>query len=109
MAKNAKQRRKRPSSVQRLSRQRLIEGLPWPDGTRIRFARPEDSDQFSELLSLANEEIEQAHIDGLAEDRCGQWLLDGLSQGGRAMIEPLVRGAMSGQLQDGALSPADGR
>lgn len=104
MAKKAKQRRVRPSPRVRLTRQRLIEGLPGPDGTCVRLARPEDSDHFGELLTLATEEIEQAHIGGVAAGRCGEWLLDGLSEGNRAMTEPLVRAAAGGRLQDGALA-----
>lgn len=79
MAKKAKQRRKPASPSVRLTSQRLIEGLPGPDGTRVRFTRPEDSDRFGELLTLATEEIEQAHLEGVAAGRCGKWLLAGLS------------------------------
>ncbi|OEJ21552.1 GNAT family N-acetyltransferase [Streptomyces agglomeratus] len=106
MAKKVKQRRKRPSpspSV-RLTRQRLMDGLAGPDGTRVRLARPEDSVRFGELLTLATEEIEHAHVDGVAAGQCGEWLLDGLMGGDRVLTEPLLRAAGSGRLQDGALA-----
>ncbi|MDH2393379.1 GNAT family N-acetyltransferase [Streptomyces sp. HNM0663] len=106
MAKKAKQRRRRSphSPSVRITRQRLMDGLSGPDGTRVRLARPEESARFGELLTLATEEIEQAHIDAVAAGQCGTWLLDGLMQGGEALTDPLVRAAASGQLQDGALA-----
>ncbi|MGG2463806.1 GNAT family N-acetyltransferase [Streptomyces sp. RGM 3693] len=97
-------KKKRPQSGVRLTRQRLVDGVAGPDGARIRLARPEEGPRVGELLKLATDEIEQAHIDGVAAGKCGTWLLDGLAGHDRAMTEQLVRAAYGGKLQEGALS-----
>ncbi|KNE80133.1 GNAT family N-acetyltransferase [Streptomyces xinghaiensis] len=102
----AKKKNKRPQPSPRLTRPRLLDGLPGPGRTRIRLARPEDSDQFGALLEAATGDVEQAHLDAVAASRCGAWLLDGLSGGARTMIEPLARADANGDLSHAALALA---
>ncbi|MFH8736785.1 GNAT family N-acetyltransferase [Streptomyces sp. NPDC017964] len=70
----------------------------------MRLARPEDSARFGELLALATEDIEPAHVDGVEAGRCGGWLMEALSVGSNTLTEPLVRAAADGTLQDAALA-----
>jgi GNAT superfamily N-acetyltransferase len=96
-------RKKGPPAVP-LTRQRLIEGLPGPAGTRIRTTRPEESAQFGDLLTAATDGIEQAHLEAVAAGKCGRWLLEGLASGERALTELLVRADLGSRLQDAALA-----
>ncbi|MFB7453258.1 GNAT family N-acetyltransferase [Streptomyces sp. NPDC056194] len=88
----------------RLTGQRLRDGLAGPDGTRIRVARPEDSIHFSDLLTLATDQIEQEHVEGVMAGRCGTWLVDALDEGDQSLTRPLVSAATTGNLQDAALA-----
>lgn len=71
----------------------MLEGLPGPDESRVRLTRPEDSSRFAELLALATEDIEPAHVEGVEAGRCGRWLQEALTSGSDSLTEPLVRAA----------------
>lgn len=97
-------KRKKGAATVPLTRQRLVDGLRGPAGTRIRTARPEESAQFGHLLTAATDGIEQAHLDAVAAGQCGRWLLEGLAGGERALTEQLARADLGGRLQDAALA-----
>ncbi|MEV0220380.1 GNAT family N-acetyltransferase [Streptomyces sp. NPDC050704] len=78
----------------------MIEGLPGPDGTRIRYAVSEEADAVTALLKTAADGLETGHLEALAAGQCGTWLLDGLA--GIDLIDPLVRAASVGDLQPAA-------
>jgi GNAT superfamily N-acetyltransferase len=80
----------------RLTGQRVAEGLPGPDGVRIRYAQPQDADIVADLVKTAGDDMESGHVEALAQGRCGTWMLDALS--GAGLAPPLARAAASGDL-----------
>ncbi|MGW2721147.1 hypothetical protein [Streptomyces sp. NPDC001492] len=98
----AKKTKKRPSStgLTRVTKQKMIDGLPGPHGVRIRYALPEEAVTVTALLKTAADDLETSHLEALAEGRCGTWLLDVLE--GVGLTEPLVRAAAAGDLQSAA-------
>lgn len=99
----AKKTRKRPGSstgLARITKQKMIDGLPGPQGVRIRYAVPEEAAVVTALLETAADDLETGHLEALAEGRCGTWLLDALA--GASLTEPLVRTAAAGDLKPAA-------
>ncbi|WP_125264482.1 GNAT family N-acetyltransferase [Streptomyces alboflavus] len=98
----AKKTKKRAGStgLTRLTRQKVIEGLAGPDGTRIRYAVPDEAGAVTALLMDAADDLETGHLEALADGQCGTWLLDGLA--GTDLTSPLVRAAVAGNLQPAA-------
>jgi GNAT superfamily N-acetyltransferase len=99
-AKKSKKRAGSSTGMVRLTKQKVVEGLPGPDGVRIRYAVPEEADVVTALLKTAANDLETGHLEALADGQCGTWLLDGLA--GANLIEPLVRSASAGSLQPAA-------
>lgn len=97
-------KRRKPRPGVRLTRKQLIDGLAGPSGTRIRLPRPEESQRVGELLHLATEDLEPEHMAAVATEQIATLLLDGMSGGAKSMIEPLVRAAAAGHLQQAALA-----
>ncbi|MBT2423693.1 GNAT family N-acetyltransferase [Streptomyces sp. ISL-22] len=91
MAKRTKKRPGSSTGLVRVTKQKVIDGLPGPGGVRIRHALPEEADKVTALLKTAADDLETGHLEALAEGRCGMWLLDGLA--GARLVEPLVRAA----------------
>lgn len=100
MAKKAKKRARSSTGLVRLTQQKVVDGLPGPDGIRIRYAVPEEADAVTALLKTAADDLETGHLEALADGQCGTWLLDGLA--GADLLEPLVRAASAGRLQPAA-------
>lgn len=99
MAKKTKKRTGSPVPT-RVTKQKLLEGLPGPDSVRIRYAVPEEASTVTELLKTAADDLETGHLEALADGQCGTWLLDGLA--GAGLTEPLVRAASAGNLRSAA-------
>jgi hypothetical protein len=78
MAKKTNKRSGSAAGLARVTRQKLIDGLPGPGGLRIRYARPEEAAVVTALLKEASADLETGHLEALAEGRCGTWLLTAL-------------------------------
>ncbi|WP_251983042.1 hypothetical protein [Streptomyces violaceusniger] len=102
MAKKTKKRAGSSTGLVRLTKQKVLEGLPGPGSVRIRYAAPEEADGVAALLEAAADDLEIGHLQALANGQCGTWLMDGLS--GVGLTEPLVRAASAGSLQPAAAS-----
>ncbi|MGW1752369.1 hypothetical protein ACWCRD_43600 [Streptomyces sp. NPDC002092] len=100
MGKKTKKRPGSSTGLARVTKQKLLEGLPGPSGVRIRYAVPEEADTVAALLKTAADDLETGHLLALAEGRCGTWLLDALA--GVGLTEPLVRAAATGDVQSAA-------
>ncbi|WP_019074347.1 GNAT family N-acetyltransferase [Streptomyces hokutonensis] len=100
MAKKTKKKRPSTTGLVRLTQQKVVDGLPGPDGVRIRYAVPEETGVVTELLKAADDDLETGHLEALADGRCGTWLLDALA--GLSLTEPLVRAATADRLQPAA-------
>ncbi|MFD7667807.1 GNAT family N-acetyltransferase [Streptomyces sp. NPDC059788] len=100
MAKKKRKKARPSSGLSRVTAQKLVEGLPGPGGTRIRYAVPEEAAVVTDLLKTASEDLETGHLEALAEGRCGTWLRDAL--GSAQLTERLVRAAAAGELQAAA-------
>ncbi|MFE9647467.1 GNAT family N-acetyltransferase [Streptomyces sp. NPDC006365] len=100
MAKKTKKRPGSSTGLARVTKQKVIDGLPGPGGVRIRYAVQEEAEVVTALLKTAADDLETGHLEALAEGRCGTWLLDGLA--GARLVEPLVRAATAGDLQSAA-------
>ncbi|MGR3875663.1 GNAT family N-acetyltransferase [Streptomyces graminifolii] len=100
MAKKTKKKRPSTTGLVRLTRQKVTDGLPGPDGVRIRYAVPEEAGVVTELVKMADDDMETGHLEALADGQCGTWLLDALA--GIDPAEPLVRALSAGDLQPAA-------
>jgi GNAT superfamily N-acetyltransferase len=100
MVKKTKKKRPSTTGLVRLTKQKVVDGLPGPDGVRIRYAVPEEADAVTELLKMADDDLETGHLEALADGQCGTWLLDALA--GLSLTEPLVRAATADRLQPAA-------
>ena len=60
----AKKTKKRPSStgLARVTKQKVIDGLPGPHGVRIRYGLPEEVDTVTALLKTAADDLETGHL-----------------------------------------------
>jgi hypothetical protein len=83
-------------------KQKVVDGLPGPDGVRIRYAVAEEAEVVTVMLKTAADDLETGHLEALAPGRCGTWLPDGLA--GADLIAPLVGAGSAGGLQSAAAS-----
>ncbi|MEU9979238.1 hypothetical protein [Streptomyces sp. NPDC051014] len=79
---------------ERVTRQQLLDGVPWPDGVRIGFTVPGEAGPVSTLLKAAADDLEGGHLEALARRECGTWLLEDLA--GAALGERLVKARAAG-------------
>ncbi|MCX4461279.1 hypothetical protein OOK58_00930 [Streptomyces sp. NBC_01728] len=79
MAKKRRTKARSSTGLVRLTKQKIVDGLPGPDGVRIRYAVPEEADAVTELLKMADDDLETGHLEALADGQCGTWLLDALT------------------------------
>ncbi|WP_329372987.1 hypothetical protein [Streptomyces sp. NBC_01483] len=84
----------------RLTKQKVVDGSPGPDGVRIRYAVAEAAEVVTVMLKTAAGDLETGHLKALAPGQCGTWLPDGLA--GADLIAPLVRAGSAGGLQSAA-------
>ena len=82
MAKKAKKRTGSFTGLVRLMKQKVVDGLPGPDGVRIRYAVPEEADVVTALLKTAADDLETGHLEALAPGGAGR----GCRPGSRAPI-----------------------
>ena len=94
--------RKKRGRVLPATADRLVTGWAGPGGTRIRLARPGDTDHVSRLLALADLSLDPAVGAVIKAGTVASTLLRGLEHGTSDMLRPLVEAAAAGN-PDGAM------
>jgi GNAT superfamily N-acetyltransferase len=85
-----KMAKKKTVRVPPITATRLINGWAGPGGTRIRLARPGDTEQVTGLLSLANISLDPAVGAVIEAGTVASTLLLGLDNGSEAMLHTLA-------------------
>jgi GNAT superfamily N-acetyltransferase len=79
---------------------RLVTGWAGPGGSRVRLARPGDTDQVTRLLALADISLDPAVGAVIKAGTVASTLLLGLDHGTNDMLRPLVEAAAAGNPDD---------
>lgn len=79
---------------------RLVTGWAGPGGTRVRLARPGDTDPVTRLLALADISMDPAVGAVIKAGTVASTLLVGLDHGPHDMLRPLVEAAAAGNPDD---------
>ena len=94
--------KKKPAGIAVVTAERLIDGWAGPGDTRIRLARPGDTEQVTRLLMLAGIALDPAVGAVIEAGTVASTLLTGLHHGVAEMVRPLA-GAVADDRPDDAM------
>ena len=83
-------KKKQPAGVPPVTAERLVNGWAGPGDTRIRLARPGDTEQVTKLLALADIALDPAVGTVIEAGTVASTLLIGLNHGVAEMLRPLA-------------------